>query len=69
MYLSLSFRPCSVTFASADASKEWGLFTHASFLDFVRDLHEQLLVLGSVLATNQDLDREPTALELLKMFC
>jgi hypothetical protein len=43
--------------------------TYAGLLDLVCNLHEELLILGGVLATNQNLNRESASLELFEMFC
>lgn len=42
--------------------------THAGLLDGVCDLDEELLILLSVLATNEHLDRELVGLELVEIF-
>lgn len=44
------------------------MFTHACFLNFVGDLHEQLLVLRGVFTADKDLDGESAAFELFEMF-
>jgi hypothetical protein len=46
-----------------------GCVTHSSFLDFVGKLDEKLLVLRCILATDEDLDREASAFDLIEMFC
>jgi hypothetical protein len=41
--------------------------THSCFLDLVRDCDKELLVLGSVLASNQNFDWESAAFQLVKV--
>lgn len=41
--------------------------THACCLDGVCNLGEELLVLGGILASYEDLDREPAALDLVEV--
>lgn len=41
--------------------------THAGFLDLLRQLNEELLVLLSVLSSDENLDSEPSALDLVEM--
>lgn len=42
--------------------------TYPRFFDFVRDLDKKLFIFLCILASDEDLDRETTALDLVEMF-